>query len=191
MAVCRQPMGPAPITSTVSPSVVPMSWWQAWTELEWLTKGTLREAQRGWHLVDGAAGQSVCGEDAVLGQPAVEAGGDADHGHVVAEVVEPDAAVPALEAVHVRSDRQVVADLVAGDLRDPTSVTTPANSWPGVVTGPAAGPSRQRRRSEPHTPHALTASSTPSSGQSGTGMSTSSMVSGPVNRAAFTWLHSP
>ena len=81
-----------------------------------LAKGTLREAQRGRHLVDGAAGQGVCREDAVLGQPTVEAGGDADHGHVVAEVVETDAAVPALEAMHVRSDRKVVADLVAGDL---------------------------------------------------------------------------
>ena len=56
-------------------------------------------------------------QHAVLGQPPVEAGGDTDEGHVVAEVVEPHAAVPALEAVDIRRHREVVADGVVGDLR--------------------------------------------------------------------------
>ena len=113
MAVCRQPMGPAPMTSTVSPRRVPMSSWQACTELSGSASAPSRkpsEAGMAWMVPPARA---WAGSTQYSASPPVKAGRDADHGHVVTDVVEAQAAVPAAQAVDVRRHSQVVADAVA------------------------------------------------------------------------------
>ena len=73
-------------------------------------------AQAGGNGMDDATAQDGRREHEILGEAAVEAGGDPNQAKVIAQVEHAPLAVPALPAVDVRSDGQAVADRVARDL---------------------------------------------------------------------------
>ena len=56
---------------------------------------------------------------------------------------------------------------------DPTAATTPANSCPGTIGSGTGSCPRHACQSERHTPVAITRTSTPPAGHSGSGTSTS------------------
>ena len=96
---CRQPIGPSPMTSTVSPRPMPAFSWAARTEEAGSDRHASVEREALGNVVHHAVGEHLGRQVQVFGEAAGPVG--ADHPVVDAEVHQAAAAVPAAAAAHV------------------------------------------------------------------------------------------